>query len=63
MEILRKHVAFTQNIIHSEEPHSTNYSPIFASDWANLGPLLHGCQIVEGLNQFELLMWKFMYWE
>jgi hypothetical protein len=58
MEILGKHVASTQNIIHSEESHPTNYSLVFTSDGVNLGPLLHGRQIAEGFNQFELLVWK-----
>jgi hypothetical protein len=54
MEILGKHVASTQNIIHNAESHPTNYSPNFTSDWANLGPLLHGRRIAKGLDQFEL---------
>jgi hypothetical protein len=63
MEILRNHVAYTQNIIHNAESHPRNYSPDFTDDWANLGPLLHGCQIMKGLDQFELPIWKFAYWE
>jgi hypothetical protein len=32
MEILGKHVASTQNIVHNAESHPTNYSPNFASN-------------------------------
>jgi hypothetical protein len=63
MEILGKHVASAQNIIHNAESHPTNYSPNFTSDWVNLGPLLHRRWITEDLNQFELPIWKFAYWE
>jgi hypothetical protein len=36
---------------------------LFTSNWANLGPLPHRCQIVGGLYQFELSIWKFAHWE
>jgi hypothetical protein len=49
------------DIIHREESHPTNYSSNFISDLMNIGLLLHGCQIVEGLSQFELLIWKLVY--
>jgi hypothetical protein len=41
----------------------TNYSQNFTSDWANLGRFLHGLQIAECLQQFELPIWNFAYWE
>jgi hypothetical protein len=38
MEILGKHIASTENIVHNTESHATNYSPNFPSDWANVAP-------------------------
>jgi hypothetical protein len=32
MEILGKHVASAQNIIHNADTHPINYSPAFTSD-------------------------------
>jgi hypothetical protein len=61
MEILGKHVTSKLNIIHNAESHPTNYSPNFTSDCANLGPLLHWRRIAEGLDQFEIPIWKFAY--